>query len=51
VRLFRLIDHAPVTLDALINRCQLPVDVIAAALMDLEMEGVVVQQHGFYTRL
>ncbi|HSC75973.1 MAG TPA: DNA-processing protein DprA [Pseudomonadales bacterium] len=51
VRVFRLIDHAPVTLDVLLQRCQLPVDVIASALMDLEMEGVVVQQHGFYTRL
>lgn len=51
VRVFRLIDHAPVTLDVLTERCQLPVDIIAAALMDLEMEGVVAQQHGFYSRL
>lgn len=51
VRVFRLIDHAPVTLDGLVERCQLPVDALTAALMDLEMEGVVVQQHGFYTRL
>jgi DNA processing protein len=51
VRVFRLIDHAPVTLDVLTERCQLPVDIIAAALMDLEMEGVITVQHGFYTRL
>lgn len=51
VRVFRSIDHAPVTLDVLTERCQLPVDALTAALMDLEMEGVVVQQHGFYTRL
>jgi len=51
VRVFRSIDHAPVTLDVLTERCQLPVDTLIAALMDLEMEGVVVQQHGLYIRL
>lgn len=51
VRVFRLLDHAPVTLDGLVERCPLPVDVLSAALMDLEMEGVITCQHGFYTRL
>jgi DNA processing protein len=51
VRVFRLLDHAPVTLDVLIDRCALSVDVLSAALMDLEIEGVIVCQHGFYTRL
>ncbi|HQQ64292.1 MAG TPA: DNA-processing protein DprA [Pseudomonadales bacterium] len=51
VRVFRLLDYMPVTLDVLAERCRLPVDVMSAALLDLEMEGVVVQQHGFYSRL
>lgn len=50
VRVFRLLDHTPVSLDVLAERCQLAIDVMSAALMDLEMEGVIIQQHGLYTR-
>jgi DNA processing protein len=50
-RVFRLLDYMPVTLDVLLERCRLPVDVLSAALMDLEMEGVIVQQHGLYSRI
>ena len=51
VRVFKLLDHTPVSLDVLTERCQLSIDIMSAALMDLEMEGVVVQQHGLYSRL
>lgn len=51
VRVFRLLDYMPVTLDVLLERCRLSVDVLSAALLDLELEGVIVQQHGFYSRL
>jgi DNA processing protein len=51
LRVFRSIDHSPVSLDVLLERCQLPVEVISAALMDLEMEGVVAREHGFYSRI
>lgn len=50
VKVFRLLDHTPIPLDVLAERCQLPVDALSAALMDLEMEGVITQQHGLYTR-
>lgn len=50
VRVFRLLDHTPVSLDVLAERCQLAIDAMSAALMDLEMEGVIIQQHGLYTR-
>ncbi len=50
VRVFRLLDHTPVPLDVLLERCQLPIDRMSAALMDLEMEAVIVQQHGLYSR-
>lgn len=51
VRVFRLLDHTPVPLDMLVERCELAVDALSAALMDLEMEGVIAQQHGLYSRL
>ena len=50
-KVFSLLDYSPISLDALVVRCALPVDVMTAALMDLEMEGVVTQQYGFYTRV
>jgi DNA processing protein len=49
--LFCAIDHSPVSLDTLIMRCNLSVDAIAAALMDLEMEGVIAQEYGLYARV
>lgn len=51
VRVFRLLDHTPVPLDVLAERSQLAVDALAAALMDLEMEGAITQQHGLFSRL
>lgn len=50
VRVFRLLDHTPVPLDVLAARCDLAIDSLSAALLDLEMEGVVLQQHGLYAR-
>ena len=51
VRVFRLLDHMPVPLDVLAERSQLAVDALSAALMDLEMEGAITQQHGLFSRL
>jgi DNA processing protein len=50
-KIFALLDYSPVSLDVLAVRCALPVDEMAAALLDLEIEGVVAQQYGFYTRV
>lgn len=49
--IFALLDYSPVSLDVLAIRCALSVDEMTAALLDLEMEGVVAQQYGFYTRV
>ncbi len=51
VRVFRQLDHTPAPLDVLAARCGLAVDALSAALMDLEMEGVIAHQHGLYSRL
>lgn len=51
VRVFRQLDHTPAPLDVLAVRCGLAIDALSAALMDLEMEGVIAQQHGLYSRL
>ncbi len=48
---FHLLDHTPVSLDVLGERCQLSVERLSAALMDLEMEAVITQQYGLYSRL
>lgn len=50
-KIFRLLDYVPVSLDVLMARSGLAVAELAAALMDLEMEGFVVQQHGCYVRV
>ena len=50
-KIYALLDYSPVSLDALAVRSALPVAEMTAALLDLEMEGVVAQQHGFYTRV
>ncbi len=50
VRVFKRLDHTPVGIDVLVARCGMPIDVLAAALLDLELEGVVAQRHGFYCR-
>ena len=50
-KIFALLDYSPVSLDVLLQRCALPTEEMMAALLDLELEGVVAQQHGFYTRV
>ncbi|HNE26565.1 MAG TPA: DNA-processing protein DprA [Pseudomonadales bacterium] len=50
-KIFSVLDYSPVSLDVLAMRCALPADALTAALMDLEMEGVVTQQYGFYSRV
>ena len=50
LRVYKVLDHTPVGLDGLAERSQLGIGVLTAALMDLEMEGVIVQQHGLYSR-
>lgn len=50
LQVFRLLDHTPATLDTLVERCALPVEAVSAALMDLEMEGVITQEYGLYNR-
>lgn len=50
VQVYKLLDHMPVGIDVLSERCQLPVALLSAALLDLEMAGAVTQLHGFYSR-
>lgn len=50
-KVFASLDYAPVPLDTLALRCALSIEDISAALLDLELEGVVAQQHGFYARI
>lgn len=47
---YRCVDDAPANLDALAARSGLSVAVLSAALLDLELSGAVVQQHGCFTR-
>ncbi len=50
-KVFACLDYAPVPLDTLVLRCALSIEDISAALLDLELEGVIAQQHGFYARV
>lgn len=50
LQVYKMLDHTPTGIDVLAVRCQLPIAILSAALLDLEMEGVVTQVHGFYSR-
>ena len=49
-QVYPCLDDVPVNLDELALRSGLSVMLLSAALLDLELSGVVVQQHGCYTR-
>lgn len=50
VQVFKLLDHTPVALDVLAARSTLSIESLSAALMDLELEAAIAQQHGLYSR-
>lgn len=49
--LYRAIDYAPVSLDGLLERTAMDVDEVLALLSQLEIDGVISQQYGYYSRL
>ena len=49
--LYSAIDYAPVSIDHLVERTDLAVDELAALLSQLEVDGVISQQYGYYSRL